>query len=134
MMLGPGPDGPFPIGRNLDIFAALFIASHVAKEARIAILDFGGPHLLLRLFKLTAGAGDMSAIVQFAAAVIDDRASVGREAEAGDRHSIVTLIMSNLTRFEVRSVGDPDIAFAFVIEDPGNTRSLHGAGETRGKR
>src|SRR5438067_2634006 len=129
MMFWARPYCPLSVGRDLNIFAALLVASHVAQQTRIAVLHIGCPYLLLGFFELTGGIRDMTACIEFAAARIDHGVSVGREAEARDRHSVIALVMRNLARLEVGSVGDPDVAFPFVVEHPGHARCLHGTRE-----
>src|SRR5205809_7269898 len=133
MMLRTRPHGPFSIGRDLDVFASFFIASHITKQTRIAIFNVGGPHLLLRFFELARGIRHMSGAADFAAAGINYGASLGSEPKTGDGHSVVALIMRHLVRLKIGSVGDPDVAFTLVIEDPCDARALHRPGETRRK-
>src|SRR5207248_10459635 len=101
VVLWARPYRPLSVGRDLNILAALLVTSHVTEQTRIAVLHIGCPCLLLGFFELTGGIRDMTARIEFAAARIDHGVSVGREAEARDRHSIFALVMRDLARLKV---------------------------------
>lgn len=64
MMFTAAPYRPSTVGRDLNIFAILFVAPHVSKQTWLAILDVGGPHLLLGFLDFAVRIGDISFAIE----------------------------------------------------------------------
>ena len=132
-MLFPGPDDILPVGRNLQILALFLVAADIAEQTRLATVHIRGPCLLLGHFCLALRICRGAFLVDLAAARVHDRFAIRRQPHARDRLAIVTLVMRYLSRHEIRRVCDPDVALAFVIEDPGHTRRMRRACQAVGK-
>src|SRR6185437_5366560 len=72
-----GPHREPAIRRNLNVFATLEAAIHVAQQARLTAGDIRSPHLLLWLLHIAGGVGHFALVVGLASSRIDDRAAIG---------------------------------------------------------
>src|SRR5580704_18228285 len=121
-----GPHGPLAVGRNLNVFTALFRATHFTQQPRRRILALGvyiqGKDLLLCAFSPALGIGALLLPIQFTAQHKDHGLAVWSEPEAGDGLAIVGIVLSDRARrlSEIRTVSHPHVADPLGIEHPGH--------------
>src|SRR5882724_2776758 len=127
------PDDVLPVRRNLQILALFLVAPDIAKQTRLATVHIYRPRLLLGHFCLACRICRGARLVHLTATRVYDRLPVWRQPHARDRLPIVTLVMRHLSRHEIRRVCDPDVALAFVVEDPRHTRRMRRARQAIGK-
>ena len=129
------PQCPVAVGRDLDVFAAFFRTAHFAQQSRLSIarIHLLSEHLLLDFNRAALRIGAFFFFIQLAAAGKKDRLSVRRELETGDGHAVIGVVVSHLSRggCEVGALGDPNIAHAFAVENPGDAVAALGGGQSR---
>ena len=129
-----GPQGLLAIRRDLDIFAAFLRAPHFAEQTRRGILcvNIYGEYLLLGAFGPAFGIRAFLSIIELGAHCIQRGLAVRRKTQTGYRLPVVQLVMGELASGagEVRPFGDPDITYAFRVEDPGDPVRLLGRDES----
>src|SRR6059058_3964996 len=128
------PDDVLPGRRNLQILALFLVAADIAEQTWLATVHIYRPCLLLRHLRETLRICRGAFLVDLAAARVNDRFAVRRQPHARDRLPIVAFVMRYLSRHEIRRACDPDVALAFVVEDPGHTRRMRRARQAVGKR
>jgi hypothetical protein len=120
----PGPNDILSVGRNLEIFAALFAATNVTEQARLTAAHIDRPRLLFWHFRQAARICRRPFLVQLRAARVDDRFPVGRQPHARDLLTFIALIGCDLPRHEIGCICDPDVALPFLVENPGHARRM----------
>src|SRR5690348_9294089 len=128
------PNGIASIGRDLDVFATLLLASHVAEQMRLAIVHCSRPHLLLRLRCETQRIRRPPCAVQLRAVRIDDAAAVRRQLERRDSLSIITGVVRDLAPDIPGCSRNPNVVRSLVVKDPGNDISVTRRRKLRWKR
>ncbi len=131
MTFRPHPDCQLAVRGNLHVLTILLVAPHLAQQAGSAVLDIGGPHLLFGLLQLAGRIGHVPVAADLRTARIDRGFAVRRKAERNDALAVVALVSCHLTRREAGSIGDPDVALALAVEDPGNSIGLGCRGQSR---
>src|SRR5437773_9450693 len=132
-MLLPGPDDVLPVRRNLQILALFLVAADIAEQTWLATVHIYRPCLLLRHLRETLRICRGPFLVDLAAARVHDRFAIRREPHARDLLPIVAFVMRDLAWHEIRRVCHPNVALAFVVEDPGHARCMRRARQTVGK-
>src|SRR5438876_26579 len=103
------------------------------EQTWLATVHICGPCLLLGHFYQALRICRGAFLVDFAAAGVHDRFAIRRQPHARDRLPFVTLVVRYLSRHEIRRACDPNVALAFVVEDPGHARRMRRACQTVGK-
>src|SRR6266487_1435434 len=127
------PDDILAVRRDLQILAFFIAAPDIAEQTWLATVHIRGPCLLLGHFCQALRICRRAFLVDLAAARVNDLFAIWRQPHARDRLPIITFVMRYLSRHEIRRAGDPDVALAFVVEDPRHARRMRCACQTVGK-
>ena len=128
------PDHRFRVGRNLKIFAAFLPTTNVTEQARLTAAHVDGPRLLFWQFRQAKRICRCLLLVQLRAARVDNCFSIWRQPHARDLLTFIACIVCDLPRYEIGRIRGPDVALAFIIENPGHARRMRGIRQAGWKR
>ena len=87
-------------------------------------IDIHRPCLLFRKFRQVERICRCAFLVDLAATGVHGRFAIRRQPHARDQLPVVAFVIGHLMRHEIRGICNPDVARAFVVEDPGDTRRM----------
>ena len=91
----------------------------------------GNPDGLFDALRKACGVRVVAMVFEISAAYEDEGAAVGGPSELGDLLAIVIVIVRKAAAGVSGGVGEPDVARAMLIENPGDGAAFGGGGEIR---